>query len=54
MSKIKCTKVRKCKWKGDSSELVKKLDEKESGELGFKIYIHVCPRCGHDEYYDDD
>lgn len=54
MSKIKCTKVRKCGWKGDNSELIEKVDKKESKECGFEVRVHVCPKCGHDEYYADE
>ena len=46
--KVKCSKVRKCKWKGVYSELV----EVPKHDEHFIMTEKVCPKCGHNEFYD--
>lgn len=43
--KIKCDRVRACKWQGKESDLVKKLNSRESKKHGILIHDLVCPKC---------
>jgi hypothetical protein len=53
-TKIECAKVRKCGWKGTRGDLNEVPDVKESKAFGLNISKHVCPKCGHNEYYELD
>ena len=48
-TKVKCSKVRKCKWKGMYSELV---DVPVNSEYVFEVTEKCCPKCGHNEFYE--
>ena len=48
---IECSKVRKCKWKGDWSDL-KKVPSKKYSECKIAVMDNVCPNCGNDSFYD--
>ena len=49
--KIKCCKVRKCKWSGLESELISVKNKKETKKYGCEISDNVCPDCGNKEFY---
>jgi len=49
---IECTRVRACKWKGSSEELVRKVNEKKTKKYGFEYSDMLCPKCGCNTTYD--
>ena len=50
-AKVKCSKVRKCKWKGEYKDMV---DKPVPSKHFFNMTEKRCPKCGNNEFYEID
>lgn len=49
---IECTRIKACRWQGNNSDLVEKINKRETKKHGIEIIDLKCPKCGCKTTYD--